>query len=135
MSAAGLIATRVFRAMLRAADGRPSCGDRDAMLGVRVSIDVKVDPGGRVQPARGGMSVTPDDPVQLPPHFRPIALGGLGKLPVFGIELSLLGAELSYRPDPKKPLRHGFVEPAVAMRLVDYQAALAATAAAWQELV
>lgn len=105
------------------------------MLGARVPIDIKTDPNGHVHPGRGGMSVTPDDPVRLPPHFRPVALGGFGKLPVFGIETSRLGETLSYRPDIKKPTRHGFVEPGAVMTIAAYQLAIAATAPVWQEVL
>ncbi len=98
------------------------------MLGARAPIDIKVDPDGRVHPARGGMSVTPDDPGRLPPHFRPVSLGGYGKLPVFGIAVVRLGERLSYRPDPKRPARHGFVEPGASMPLGAY-------APAWEEIL
>jgi hypothetical protein len=125
--------SRVFRVMLKAEGGEPLRGDGDCMLGARVPIDVKVDPDGQVHPDRGGMSVTPDDPARLPPHFRPVSLGGYGKLPVFGIGVARLGERLSYRPDPKKPARHGFVEPALTMPLATYRTALAATAPAWEE--
>lgn len=97
-------------------------------------MDIRPDPASHVHPGRGGMSVTPDDPSRLPPHFRPASLGGFGRLPVFGIKILHLGASLHYRPDPKKPRRHGFVEPSERMHLVDYQAALAATAPAWRQV-
>lgn len=120
--------------MQKSAGGAPLAGSGDAMLGARVAIDVKTDTSGQVHPGRGGMSVTPDDPARLPPHFRPLSLGGFGKLPVFGIETIRLGETLAYRPDPRKPLKHGFVEPGTVMPLPGYQNALAATAPAWQEI-
>jgi hypothetical protein len=95
----------------------------------------KTDLDGQVHPGRGGMSVVPDDPARLPPHFRPVALGGFGKLPVFGVEATRLGEKLFYRPDPKKPTRHGFVEPSAVMTIAAYQIAIAATAPVWQEVV
>ena len=127
------VTDQLFRAMRRNSEGRPLCGTGDSMLGARVPIDVKPDPAGHVTPGKGGMSVTPDDPGRLPPHYRPIRLGGLGRLPVFQMAVSDLGGGLSYRPDAKKPDRHGFVEPASPMPLDEYQAHLAETKRAWRE--
>jgi hypothetical protein len=79
------------------------------------------------------MSVAPD-PAYLPPFLRPASLGGHGKLPVFVIGRSVLGETLVYRPDPAKPTRHGFVEPATTMLLTAYAEALAATANTWKEV-
>jgi len=87
------------------------------MLGVRVPIDVRPDANGTVAPGGGGMSVTPDDPARLPPHLRPVSHGGLGVLPVFGMPVGGLGLLLSFRPDPRRPDRHGFVEPSRVMTL------------------
>lgn len=119
------------------ADGRPALGPTARTLGVRpgpvggVLGDVLVDAEGMVEPGAGGMSVSPDDPANLPEHRRPPALGGSGKDPVFGIGADALGSDLSYRPDPDDPGVHGFVEPGRRMRLEDYQEAVAATRGAW----
>jgi hypothetical protein len=40
----------------------------------------------------------------------------------------------SSRLDPKKPTRHGFIEPGTVMTIAAYQIALAATAPVWQEV-
>lgn len=120
--------------MLKTTSGAPVIGTGDAMLGARVPIDIKVDPDGHVHAGRGGMSVTPNDPALLPPHFRPVSLGGFGKLPVFGFEATGLGDKLSYRPDPKRPMKHGFVEPRAVMTIAAYQFAIATTAPLWQEV-
>lgn len=80
------------------------------------------------------MSVTPDDPARLPLHFRPISMGGAGALPVFALNLEMLGNDLSYRADPKKPSKHGFIEPAAPVHVEEYQRALARTAPAWLEV-
>jgi hypothetical protein len=125
--------TKIFRAMSRALDGGPICGSGPCMLGVRVPLDIAPDEAGNVHPGRGGMSVTPDDPARLPPHLRPISLGGLGKLPVFAIEVGRLGPHARHRPDPRRPTRHGFVEPAISMSLSSFRTALATTRAAWRE--
>lgn len=82
---------------------------------------------------KGGISVTPDDPARLPPHLRPLSLGGECGLPLFSIKRASLGRRLAYRPDPKRPTRHGMVEPAVSMAAGSYQDALAATSLAWTE--
>jgi hypothetical protein len=124
----------LLRVMVRTASGTPVCGDGACMLGVRVPVDIVPDAEGHVRPGHGGMSVTPDNPRQLPPHLRPVTLGGIGKLPVFGIAVTALGVELQYRADVKRPKRHGFVEPAGLVSLDRYQAALAATASAWKEV-
>lgn len=118
--------------MLRDTEGRPVRGDGDCMLGVRVPVDIVPDGSGNVSPGRGGMSVTPDDPRNLPLHFRPLALGGVGKLPVFGVDEGDLGLQLRYRSDPKRPHRHGFVEPASPMPLETYRTALRGTAPRWR---
>lgn len=109
----------LFRAMWKDSHGRARCGTRASMLGVRPDYDIRVDSTGHVQPETGGLSVTPDDPARLPPHVRPPHLGGRGALPLFSIEVAQLDAELTYRPDPKHPTRHGFIEPARPLHLVD----------------
>ena len=124
----------LFRIMLKTAVGRPAVGSSDNMLGARVGIDVRPDGAGNVQPAKGGISVAPDDPARLPPHLRPLRFGGACGLPLFRIEDSSLGERLSYRADPRRPTRHGMVEPATSMTLDAYQDALASTSPAWREV-
>ena len=101
------------------------------MLGVRPD-DIEVNESGHAHPGCGGMSVAPDDPAFLPPFLRPASIGGHGKLPVFVIDSNALREKLTYRPDPMKPKRHGFIEPVFAMLLAAYSAALAETASAWK---
>jgi hypothetical protein len=126
-------ARKLFRAMLKDAQGRPRCGARANTLGIRPGHDIRANADDTVHPETGGLSVTPDDPARLPPHLRPSHLGGRGALPLFSIEVAQLEAALTYRPDPKHPTMHGFIEPARSMRLVDYQDALCRTAPAWTE--
>jgi hypothetical protein len=114
--------------------GRPRCGSQGSLLGVRPGVDIIPDASNLVDRGTGGMSVTPDDPARLPPHARPQRLGGLGRLPIFGLETDRLGELLAYRPDPVAPNRHGFVEPSKRMSFDDYQAALAATRCDWREV-
>lgn len=126
--------SRVFRAFQVTRAGRPLIGAGDAMLGARVPIDIRPDAAGLVHPGQGGMSVTPDDAALLPPHFRPERLGGRGHLPVFEIATRDLGELLATRRDERKPSKHAFVEPSTTIASDRYQAALAATEAAWRVL-
>lgn len=87
-----------------------------------------------VYPMSGGMSASPDDPLHLPVSRRPPELGGVGKDPVFFIEEGALGEALRFRPDPKNPRGHGFVEPALPMTVERYQQALCDTGARWSRL-
>jgi hypothetical protein len=114
--------------------GRPRCGAQGSLLGARPGTDIVPDASNLVDRGTGGMSVTPDDPSRLPPHARPQRLGGLGRLPIFGLETDRLGEPLAYRSDPAKPDRHGFVEPSRRMSFDDYQAAIAATRPSWTEV-
>lgn len=111
---------------------RPKVGTKNLMLGARVPTDIKPDGDDAVHPGTGGMSVTPEDPARLPPHLRPTSLkGGQSTLPVFWISDTKLGETLRFRPDARHPERHGYVEPAVVMKLTAYQDALAGTEEAW----
>ena len=122
----------LFRVMGADPDGKPQCGDATCQLGVRILIDVTpID--GRVGPGKGGMSVTPN-PATLHPHFRPVALGGRGKLPLFRTVVRAFGGDLRYAPDVRTPPRHGLVEPSRVMLIAAYQAALAATRDSWAEV-
>jgi hypothetical protein len=125
---------RLFRAMRRVDGGAPPCGSVANQLGIRPGIDIPIAPDKRVHPGTGGMSVTPDDPARLPPHVRPLWLGGQGKLPVFALDLAVIAAPLGVRLDPKHPERHAFVEPAMMMTVDEYQAALCSTRAFWSEV-
>ncbi len=123
----------LFRVMLKTSEGRPQVGAEDNMLGARIGVDVKPDEAGRVHPAKGGMSVTPNDAKKLPRHLRPVSLGGNGRLPLFRMPADVLGNALRYRPDPRRPDAHGLVEPATAVPIAEYQGALAQTEPRWKE--
>ena len=118
--------------MIRGADGRPVCGRNDCTLGVRLGIDVHPDAKGQVHPG-GGMSVTPEDPKRLPLHLRPVALGGLSRLPVFYMDVGDLEGCLRYVPSKKKPKRHGQIEPAAPVPLEVFEDDLCATSGHWTE--
>jgi hypothetical protein len=109
-------------------DGQPHIGSED--LGVRIKIDIRPDEKSRVRPGMGGMSVTPDDPFDLPRPHRPLEFGGTGKRPVWQIPLHQLPGDLAYRVDPKRRT-HGYIEPSKAMDLSQYQSAIESTAPAW----
>src|SRR5262249_39269482 len=109
--------TRLFRAMRGAADGSPEIGANARALGIRPGVDVPATlTQETVLPGQGGLSVSPDDPMNLPFFRRPPAFQGTGKDPVWVIDLIQLGSDLSYRPDPVHP-EHGFIEPIRAMSL------------------
>jgi hypothetical protein len=99
-------------------------------LGVRPQVDIPVV-AGQVRPNTGGMSVAPDDPVNLHPLRRPPAFGGSGKDPVWYIAVAALGVDLQFRQDSGT---HGLIEPARAMSLHDLQKALDATKPYWKKL-
>jgi hypothetical protein len=131
--------------MLADGDG-PRVGPASLALGVRVppdeNADVAVGADGMAEPRTGGMSVAPAWRL-LPVHRIPRRLRA--KFPRAagknGIVLWRTGDGpftegpfadgLFFRPDPEKPTRHGFVEPAVQMPVDEYQVALGATRDRW----
>lgn len=89
---------------------------------------------GSVEPGRGGISVSPPPPENLPIHRRPERFGGTGKDPVWELETDDLPDKLVYRPDPRKPDEHGFIEPAYRMTFERYQRALRETSELWSRV-
>lgn len=118
--------------MKEAPDGLPDVGPSARTLGARPENDIRMNPARIVLPGTGGISVTPGDPHALPRHRLPTALGGTGKDPLWWIGAEGLGMELTYRPDPAQPTRHGFIEPAREMTFNQYQQALADTRRIWR---
>ncbi len=118
--------------MSAAEDGLPRAGVTARTLGARAGTDIIVDSDGMVRPGTGGVSVAPNDIMELPSFRRPREFGGTGKDPVWFIETDDLGAELRYRPDPDNPASHGFIQPARRMAFGEYQAALHASRGAWR---
>ena len=120
--------------MTPAADGLPQVGRSARSLGIRTPTettdpDVTASaPGDIIQPGTGGMSVAPDDPVNLPPFRRPPALGGRGKDPVWELDTTDLGPDLQYRQDSAT---HGLIEPTRPMTLTEFEQLLEATRAKW----
>jgi hypothetical protein len=124
-------APRLFRSMTADRDGGPATGPSARMLGVRPYVDISVDAGGRVLPGTGGMSVSPDDLLNLPRHRLPPRFGGTGKDPAWSILARDLGPDLKYRPDPTNLAGHGFIEPSRVMSFDEFQRALWETRAQW----
>lgn len=120
---------RVYRSM-KEDGGRPAVGASASTLGVR-DVDIPTRPDGSVAPGTGGMSVTPDDPRELPQYRRPRALGGTGRHPVWWTELAPDDAPVSFRQDDDF---HGLVEPSAVMQGAIYVAALHATVSSWEML-
>lgn len=107
----------------------PATGPED--LGVRIKIDIRPDSEGQVHPSTGGMSLGPDDPLNIHRIHRPLSLGGSGTKPVWAINRSALPTTLTIRHDPRKPHVHALLEPAAVMTVVDYVDKLEATAENW----
>ena len=91
--------TELYRGM-READGLPVTGPTARTLGARPGVDVPVGPDGMVHPGTGGVSVSPDSPLNLPPHRRPPEFGGTGRDPVWRLDERDLPDGLSYPPAP-----------------------------------
>lgn len=143
----------LFRAMLNDG-GKPVVAPNAKSLGARVKTanapgDIPVQLDGTVFPGTGGISVAPAWRM-LPIHRIPRRLadkvpGAAGRLKDMASNQDMacwrLGsgpfaaeavtADLDFRPDPRDPDKHGFIEPALSMQFADYQAALAATRDQW----
>jgi hypothetical protein len=125
---------RLYRAMKEDGQGLPEIGEGARYLGIRPGKDVPVVlPNELVHPGQGGMSVSPDDPANLPYYRRPPEFGGTGRDPVWVIDEGDLGPDLCYRPDPDNP-GHGFIEPTRTMTKDAYEQALQATQRLWQKV-
>lgn len=77
------------------------------------------------------MSVAPGTYQHLRPHRIPKALGGQSPDAMFKIAESAIASPLLYVPETAE---HGAIEPAAAMSMAAYQAALCATALDWIEV-
>ena len=130
---------------------KPQIARSKKALGVLVGSgpddDIETDADGNVQPAKGGMSVSPSLEL-LPPHRVPRRLSkkyperfpdatGPNQLWCWWMGEGPFGAgrvadRLALRPDPAIPEAHGFVEPDQEMSLAEYEAALAATRDLWR---
>jgi hypothetical protein len=125
---------KLFRAMREAVDGLPVVGPTARTLGVRLGWNRSPDvaarlPSDLVLPGAGGMSVSPDDLMNLPYAKIPRSRGGRGADPVWSLELGDLGPDLLLRLD--RPT-HGLVEPSRPMTLQSYVEALERTRSLWR---
>jgi hypothetical protein len=120
---------RLYRSMRAAPDGLPEVGPFARGLGVRPGIDFPAMlPTDLTGPGGGGMSVAPDDPMNLARVRRPPAFGGTGRDPIWYIEVDDLGPGLVVRPDTAA---HALVEPAGPVTVDEFQRLLAATRDRW----
>jgi hypothetical protein len=131
----------LFRDMDIGEDGGPMVEPFSWALGVRtegkprdiVTIGMPGKPFVEPNPDRPeGMSVAPDDPLNLHPRHRPPELGGTGNYPVWSIRTGQLGLHLRFR---RTSPTHGVIEPATRMSLSAYVEALAATRPHWTRVV
>jgi hypothetical protein len=127
---------RLYRVMRIDHEGQPRTGRKSSVLGVRIgppsrAIDIRVIDG-YVEPNTGGLAVIPDDPMKIAEEFRPPDLGGSGDDPVWFLPIEEVSEPLRYRPDPRCPEDHGYIEPAERMKLERYEQALIATKTAWR---
>lgn len=122
---------RIFRSMKHDGEDMPLCGPSSRCLGARLHGDVMITDDGYVDPETGGMSVAIGEIGHLPRHRRPKEEGGFGEDPVWWIDSEDLPDTLKFRPDPRNPSRHGFVEPIERMTLDEYQTALATSRGFW----
>lgn len=122
------------------ADGFPRLGSSGTTLGPRVGIenapdDIEIHADGTVHPYTDGMSVSPHPITNFRPIRIPKRLGGVGvNIEVFELETDALPDELRYRPDPKNPRRHGFIEPTRIMPFEEYRRAVQGTRDSWTAL-
>lgn len=133
--------TLLYREMAITDDGLPLTGPSNEALGIRTGgrlYDIPVNEDGTVEPRpeterRGGMSVAPRTPMNLPEQHRPPELGnGSGTYPVWCISTRALGPLLIYQ---ETSMTHGRVAPAARMSLLTYEDALAETRNDWTRVV
>jgi hypothetical protein len=124
---------RLFRAMREDASSFPQIGRNVRTLGIRPGKDVPAMlPNDLVNPGEGGLSVSPDDPLNLPYFRRPPEFQGTGQDPVWVFESNQLGADLYYRADPSHA-GHGFIEPTRTMTLDEFEQAIIGIQKLWQK--
>ena len=132
MKDAAMRVRHVFRAM-KAEGMMPLTGRSRRTLGAIPGEppkgDIPVGRDGCVAPRTGGMSVAPDDPINLPRHRRPPTLGGEGRDPVFRYATTALPATLALCSDHPE---HAFMEPCNECMFDEYQTAIHGTRSNWE---
>jgi hypothetical protein len=119
--------TYVYRAMQ--ADGQHPriTPGRTGGLGIR-DRDISADARGLVSPGKEGLSVAPNNPLYLPSHFRPIALGGASSADLWRLDIRVLPSALVFVQTSD---RHGVVGPKQSMTLADYILQIESTVHLW----
>jgi hypothetical protein len=135
----------IYRAM-RADGDKPELGYSASSLGVRVppdgSPDITPDENGVVYPDSGGMSVAPSwrrlPTHRIPKRLKSKAPDAIGSNSLFCWRMGdgpflkeALTGDLALSPDAGEDPAHGVVEPARAMPMSAYQAAIGATREQW----
>jgi len=124
--------SKLFRAMKCDENNLPLLGQSASKLGVRPNKDIPIDAQGYVHPQTGGMSVTVDDVMCLPPHRRPPDFNGTGKDPVFSINKEQLPRTLTARQQGSP--HHYLIEPSDTCIFAQYEAHLFSTRPNWVRL-
>jgi hypothetical protein len=127
---------RVFRVMMRDADGQPTIAD-DAGLGVRLGIDIRQDAQGNAIIENKGMSVF-EHWKDLPFNRKPKRLGGRGDEATFCFRLGdgpFASGQLANGLDLLVPMgknpKHGGVRPEQLVPLATFRADIEATREDW----
>jgi hypothetical protein len=129
----------LFRAMIPDVDGFPKAGRSARMLGVRVPEDIVPDENGLVSPGSGGMSVAPGSEWNVPNHRRPRGMkngstGNAGDRMFAWLETLIPTDKLKVRADREYPDTHVYVEPAIMIKLTQYESDLADTRTDWRQV-
>lgn len=112
--------------------GKPALGESARKLGVRKGVDISIDESGNALHNEKGMSTSPDDPKNLPPHRRPPEFGGTGKDPVWEADSgSLTNDKIEWCED--NPGKHGIVRPKKDMPYDEFKSSLEGTQDSWKK--
>jgi len=127
---------RVFRVMMKDADGKPTIAD-DAGLGVRLGVDIRQDAQGNAIRENKGMSVF-EHWKDLPFNRKPRRLGGRGDDTTFCFRLGdgpVVSGQLANGLDLLIPMgknpKHGGVRPQQLVPLATFRADIEATRNDW----
>lgn len=121
----------IYRCMRPDPNSLPELGASLATLGVRPGKDIPLRADGTVEPLKGGMSVTPDDPDAMPFDLLPRSRGGDGRHPMFEFRVAQFPATLTARKDAPD---HANVEPTAVMQFDAYNADVQGTRPKWVRL-
>lgn len=122
----------MFRAMKADHQGLPVTGETARTLGARPGVDITEDASGMVHAGPAGMSVTLDDPMQMPKVRRPQNLGGSSRDPLFCMRVSRLSHSLRLSPPSSRDSWHGCITPGQTCLFREYQHNLHLTRPCWE---